>query len=75
VDAIERFVGDLLRARADNNASGRVYHALGKTAFEDDPVNYDVFTGVLDGLKALGFVGHKKGQTRYRKTGLWAVTP
>jgi hypothetical protein len=27
-DAIERFVGDLLRARADTSGSGRVYHAL-----------------------------------------------
>jgi hypothetical protein len=31
VDAIERFVGDLLRARADNSATGRIYRPLGKT--------------------------------------------
>jgi len=71
VDAIERFVGDLLCARADNNASGRIYRSLGKSAFEDASVNYDVFMGVLDGLKALELVGHEKGQTRYRKTGFW----
>jgi hypothetical protein len=71
VDAIERFVGDLLRARADNSATGRIYHPLGKTSFEGDPVNYDVFMGVLEGFQALGFVGHEKGRTRYRQTGLW----
>ena len=60
-EAIERFVGDLLRARADNNASGRIYHAMGKTSFDDDPVNYDVFAGVLKGLKALELVGHETG--------------
>ena len=28
----------------------RVYRSIGKTAFGDDPVNYDVFMGVLGGL-------------------------
>jgi hypothetical protein len=50
VDALERFAGDLLRARAGDNATGRVYRSIGKTAFGDDPVNYDVFMGVLGGL-------------------------
>ena len=68
-NAVERFVGDLLRAKADKNASGRVYRSVGKTSFGDDPVNFDVFKGVLDGLKALGLVGHRKGQTRYYETG------
>jgi hypothetical protein len=67
VDAIERFVGDLLHAKADSNSRGRVYRSIGKTSFEDDPVNYYVLMGVLDGLKGLGLVGHWKGQTRYRK--------
>lgn len=44
-DAIERFVGDLLRARAGDNGSGRIYRSIGKTSFEDDSVNYDVFIG------------------------------
>jgi hypothetical protein len=70
-DAIERFVGDLLRATAGENASGRVYRSLGKMNFKDDPVNYDVFMGVLDGLKALGYVDHEKGKTRYDKTPGW----
>jgi hypothetical protein len=68
-NAVERFVGDLLRAKADKNASGRVYRSIGKTSFGDDPVNFDVFKGVLDGLKSLGLVGHRKGQTRYHETG------
>src|ERR1700757_918253 len=29
-NAVERFVGDLLRAKADKNASGRVYRSIGK---------------------------------------------
>ena len=73
-EAIERFVGDLLRARADNSASGLIFHALGKTSFDDDPVNYDVFVGVLEGLKALELVGHEKGRTRFRKVPEWGVS-
>jgi hypothetical protein len=75
LDAIERFVGDLLRARAsDTNASGRIYHAIGKTKFDDDPVSYDLFKGVLEGLEALGFVGHERGQTRFSKVPEWGVS-
>jgi hypothetical protein len=73
-EAIERFVGDLLRARADDSASGLIFHAMGKTSFDDDPVNYDVFVGVLKGLKALELVGHEKGQTRFRKVPEWGVS-
>ena len=73
-EAIERFVGDLLRARADNSASGLIFHALGKTSFDDDPVNYDVFAGVLKGLKALELVGHEMGRTRFRKVPEWGVS-
>jgi hypothetical protein len=62
-------VGDLLRARVGTNANGRVYRALGKSSFRDAPVKYDMFTRVLDGLKPLGLVGHRKGQTRYHETG------
>jgi hypothetical protein len=46
MDALERFVGDLLRARAAKNASGRIFHQLGSTTFDDVPVNFDVFMGV-----------------------------
>jgi hypothetical protein len=74
LDAVERFVGDLLRARADDNASGRVYRVIGKTAFKDDPVTYDVFMRVLDALKALGLVGHEKGKTRFSKVPEWGVS-
>jgi hypothetical protein len=68
-DALERIVGDLLRARAGTNATGRIFRVAGKTSFKDDPVKYDMFMVALDGLKALGFVGHRKGQTRYFETG------
>jgi hypothetical protein len=68
-EALERLVGDLLRARAGTNATGRIFRAFGKTSFSDAPVKYDMFTTALDGLKALGLAGHRKGQTRYRETG------
>jgi hypothetical protein len=67
MDALCRFVGDLLRARAGPHPSGRIYHALGKTSFDDVPVNYDVFMAALNGLKALGLVGHEQGRTHYRR--------
>ncbi len=37
-------------------------------SFDHEPVKYDVFTKVLEGLKGLELVGHLKGQSRYRKT-------
>jgi hypothetical protein len=67
-DAIERFVGDLLRAREGSTTPAIVYHPVGKSSFTRDPVKYDMFIRALEGLKALGLVGHRKGQTRYRKT-------
>jgi hypothetical protein len=66
VEALERFVGDLLRARAGTTGPVRIYRAVGKSSFTHDPVKYDMFMNVLDGLKALDLVGHLKGQTRYR---------
>jgi hypothetical protein len=67
-EAIERFVGDLLRAKAGTMAPVRIYHAIGKSSFDKDPVRYDVFFEVLEGLKTLELVGHYKGRTRFRKT-------
>jgi hypothetical protein len=37
-----------------------------------DPVKYDMFLNVLEGLKALGLAGHDKGQGRYFKTAFGA---
>src|SRR5262245_56869224 len=74
VDVIERFVGDLLRAGADHNSSGRIFRATGKDHFKDEPVTYDVFMGVLDGLKALRLVEHEKGQTRFSKVPEWGLS-
>ena len=65
--AVERFVGDLLRAKAKTTGPARIYRAVGKDMFKHDPVKYDVFMRVLEGLKALELVGYRKGQTRYRK--------
>jgi hypothetical protein len=68
-EALERFVGDLLRARTGTNTTGRIYRPTGKSDFSDAPVKYDMFMKALDGLKALGFVEHRKGRTRSRDTG------
>jgi hypothetical protein len=69
MDALMRFVGDLLRARAGTETTGRIYRPTGKGDFSDAPVRYDMFMRVLDGLKALGLVEHRKGRTRYVETG------
>jgi len=68
-DAVVRFVGDLLRARTGTSTTGRIYRPTGKSDFNDAPVKYDMFMTALDGLKALGLVGHRKGHTRYQETG------
>jgi hypothetical protein len=68
-EALERFVGDLLRARAGTNTTGRIFRSVGKSSFGDAPVKYDMFVRLLEALKALGLVGHRKGQTRYHETG------
>jgi hypothetical protein len=69
MDALMRFVGDLLRARAGTDTTGRIYRPTGKGDFSDAPVKYDMFMRVIDGLKALGLVEHRKGRTRYVETG------
>jgi hypothetical protein len=66
-DALERFIGDLLRVRAHTTAPALLYRAVGKSSFTHDPVKYDVFIRALEGLKALELVGHQRGRTRYRK--------
>jgi hypothetical protein len=74
--AVERFVGDLLRARGNDKSSGRIFHATGATTFDDVPVNYDVFIGMLKGLQALGFIGLEKGNLSgsvRRATAFWAT--
>ncbi len=68
VGAIERFVGDLLRVRAGTTGLGNIYRVVGRSAFGDASVKYDMFTQVLNGLKTLGLVFHLKGQSRYRRT-------
>jgi hypothetical protein len=68
VDAIERFVGDLLRVRAGTVGLSNLYRVIGRSEFADASVKYDMFTKVLNGLKTLDLVGHQKGQSRYRRT-------
>ena len=52
--AIERFVGDLLRAKAGTIAPALIFRSIGKSNFDHDPVKYDTFTKVL---KDLGLKG------------------
>jgi hypothetical protein len=72
-DAIERFIGDLLRAKGDDTSSGRIFHPTGATTFTDVPVGYDVFKMMLTGLEALGFVEFVKGSWGGRATTFWAT--
>ena len=39
-EATERFMGDLLRARAGGVATSRIFRATGKDSFANDPVKY-----------------------------------
>ena len=48
MDALMRFVGDLLRARAGTETTGRIYRPTGKGDFSDAPVRYDMFMRVLE---------------------------
>jgi hypothetical protein len=66
--AIERFVGDLLRAKAGTTAPALIFRPIGKSNFDHDAVKYETFTKVLNGLKDLDLVNHRKGQTRFLKT-------
>jgi hypothetical protein len=72
-DAIERFIGDLLRAKGDNRSSGRIFHATGATTFHDVPVGY-VFKGMLAGLEAVGLVGFNKGRMSDRRATTFRAT-
>jgi hypothetical protein len=73
-DAIERFVGDLLRARGDTDSTGRIFRPTGATTFTDGPVGYDVFTQMVAGLTALGFVEVTKGSMDDRRaTMFWGT--
>lgn len=65
VEAISRFVADLLRARFTNNGTGRCWRPIGKTAFEGEPVSYDQFTAARKGLEGLGLIDSKPGVHRY----------
>jgi hypothetical protein len=67
-DAIERFVGDLLRAKAVTQGPALIFRSIGKSSFDRDPVKYETFNNVLEGLKELELVSHRPGQTRYRKS-------
>jgi hypothetical protein len=73
-DALERLVGDLLRARAAKHATGRIFHALGRMTFGDVPVSYKVFRAVLDGLQGLSYLGVELGTTRSGRTTSFWVT-
>jgi hypothetical protein len=73
-DALERLVGDVLRARAAKQATGRIFHSLGRMAFDDVPVSYKVFRSVLWGLQGLSYLGVELGTRKSaRTTAFWAI--
>jgi hypothetical protein len=73
-ETLERFLGDLLCAISADGATGRVYHALRKESFKDEPATYDLFMSALNPLTALGYVERSKGSTRYTKTDLGSAS-
>jgi hypothetical protein len=71
-EALERLVGDVLRARAA--ATGRIFHALGRMTFDDVPVSYKVFNGVFTSLQGLSYLGVELGTRKSsRTTAFWAT--
>ena len=73
-NAIERFVGDLLRVRAGTAGMAHIYRALGSSRFGDDKVKYDMFTKVLDGLKDTRARRASKGPVPLPQDAIWERT-
>ena len=72
--AVERFVGDLLVARAKarhnehgNNVAGWVRHSVSPNAFTGGPVSARTFVAIRTALTALGLVEEVPGITQFRE--------
>jgi hypothetical protein len=64
-EALERFVGDLLRAHVDPECTGKLYRSLDKSRFTGDVISYRNFALAVQALVALKLITHTPGQTKY----------
>ena len=70
-ETLERFVGDLLLAKADDEGTGRLYLSLDKNGFKGDliPVSYRNFVDVQNTLRALGLIEVRAKVASSKSTG------
>jgi hypothetical protein len=73
LEAIERFTGDLLLAKASKEGGGRLYRSLNRNDWTSDKssVTLKVFKPVLDAFKALNLVGHTPGVGIFTSVPQW----
>lgn len=69
LDALGRFVGHLLMAKAQPHRTDKVFRSLKKDGFTGGPVTFTAFDGAWRGLEALGFLSHTPGKHRYHPLG------
>src|SRR5262249_21485902 len=63
--ALERLIGDLLRARAEPGSTGRIYRAMRPENFTDDVVGFRNFKAAVDALAGLKLLDLIPGKSRY----------
>ncbi len=68
-DALGRFVGHLLMAKAHPHRTDKVFRSLKKDGFTGGPVTFTAFDGAWRGLEALGLLSHTPGKHRYHPLG------
>jgi hypothetical protein len=68
-DGISRFVGNLIRAEADPQRTGKVFRSLKKDTFTDGPVSFDTFRVVWTALEALKLLTRTPGKRRWHPLG------
>jgi hypothetical protein len=68
-NALGRFVGHLLMARAATDRTGKVFRSRKKDGFTGGPVTSTAFDGTWRGLEALGLLSHVPGKHRYHPMG------
>jgi hypothetical protein len=64
-EALERLLGDLLRARAEPSSTGRIYRAVRPNDFSKDVVSYRHFKAAVDALSGLKLLEVTPGKSRY----------
>jgi hypothetical protein len=59
--AVEGFLGDLLRAQANETAPGWVYHPTAPRSFTRGPVSHRLFKGIVEALAGCEFLERSGG--------------